>query len=77
MAVFLVATLLALPVQASITPTAPGPGEIYPIGGVCPIKWKPSAIADPAWSTFTIGGYSLKVQNSDIFYDDYHLMILL
>lgn len=61
MAVFLIATLLVLSVQASVIPTAPGPGEIYPIGGVCPIKWNPSAIADPAWSTFTIGWYSLKL----------------
>jgi len=60
MTTFLVVTLFALYVQASITPTAPGPGEVYPIGGVCPIKWNPSAIVDPAWSTFTIGRYSLK-----------------
>jgi hypothetical protein len=61
MATFLIATLLSLSVQASITPTAPGPGEIFPIGGACPIKWDPSAMADSAWSTFTIGEYSLKV----------------
>jgi hypothetical protein len=55
MATFVILTLLALSAQASITPIAPGPGEIYPMGGACPIKWNPSVVTDPAWSTFTIG----------------------
>ena len=66
MAVFLITTLLALSVQASVTPTAPGPGEIYRIGGVCPIKWNPSADADSAWSMFTIGRYSLNSELSSL-----------
>jgi len=61
MAVFLIIVLLPLSVRASITPTAPGPGEVYPMGGDCPVKWNPSAVADPAWSAFTIGRYSLNI----------------
>jgi len=58
MAALLIPAFLALSVRASITPTAPGPGEVYPMGGSCPIKWDPSTVVDPAWSTFTIGRYS-------------------
>ena len=61
MAAFFVLALLSLSVQASITPTAPGPGDVYPMGGDCPVKWNPSVVADPAWSTFTIGRYYLNI----------------
>ena len=59
MVVFLLVAFLAFSVKASITPTTPGPGEVYPMGGDCLIKWNLSPVADSAWSTFTIGRYSL------------------
>ncbi|EJU06048.1 hypothetical protein DACRYDRAFT_37527, partial [Dacryopinax primogenitus] len=43
---------LGLSARATLTPTAPGPGDVYTAGGQCPISWMPDTTG--TWKNVTI-----------------------
>ena len=49
----LVLVLLAQLVLGAVTPTAPGPGEVFTAGSDCSVSWAPDASGK--WETFSIG----------------------